>query len=208
MLRNDQHLHRTLLLPCFVTLVLSLPPLPTVVSADTLELSMSPYGRDCQMINDSGPGLRTVYVNHVFTFGARGARFRLSLDPGATLTYVSETHVYATTTGNTQDGISMCYGACVEGGMVAAVTYMYLGSSVNRPRLRIVPHPDAETVDVIDCYEIPQAASVLDMFVVAPGQGCGCPTSQTFPGAARFFDCLPLPIENKTWGGVKALYRI
>lgn len=191
---------------CFV-LVFCLIFLSTVVRADTIELSMSPYGRDCQMINDSGPGLRTVYVNHVYTFGSRGARFKLSLDPGATLMYVSETHAYSMTVGNTQDGISICYGACVVGGMIASVTYMYLGSTVNCPRLRVVPHPDAETVDVIDCYGVPQVASVSDMFVVAPGQGCGCPISRTIPGAAGFFDCTPLPIESKTWGGIKALYR-
>jgi len=183
---------------------------PSSVSAqfDTIELSVNEFGQECQMINDSGPGLRTVYVRHIFTPGSMGSRFRVSLDPGVTLTYISETHTFPMTLGDTQSGISICYGVCmVPLEVLVTITYMYYGSSVTCPRLRVLPHPDAETIEVINCLGTPEGARAQDMFVVAPNGACGCPTQTAFPGMPKTFTCTPVPVQSKTWGAVKALYR-
>ncbi len=52
--------------------------IPSSSNALRIELSMSPYGQDCQMGNDAGPGLRTVYVLHGGS-GMLGVRFKVSL---------------------------------------------------------------------------------------------------------------------------------
>lgn len=175
--------------------------------AHTIEVSASQYGYECQLGNDQGPGLRSVYVIHAFNAGAFASRFRVSLGSGATMSYVSETHAFATTLGDTQSGMTVCYGACVENTLVATMTYMSYASDDNCSKVLVLPHPSAETVEIIDCYGVPRVATVRDLNILAPGGICGCPTAHGFPGTAQYFDCVPLPVENKTWGAVKALFR-
>jgi hypothetical protein len=176
-------------------------------TAHTIALSMSQYSpSECQMGNDSGPGLRTVYVHHI-TAGSFGSRFMVSADPGANLAFVSEDHPFAMTVGNTQDGITICYGTCTPYPVVVAITYMSLGPTQNCSRISVVPHPGAEVIGSINCYGDPEPVSSDGIYVVAPGDACGCPSSQTFLGTPTVFGCSPVPVETSTWGHVKALYR-
>lgn len=177
--------------------------------ADTIVVSTSPFGGDCSMDNTSGPGLRTVYVHHQHT-GSFGTRLRVALDAGVTMNYISETHPFPMTVGNTQDGLTVCYGACLppaSSGPVAVITYMYLGQTSSCPSLRVVPHPDAETVEVIACDGTAESPVLRDLPIPPPNESCGCGSQYQLVGVPHIFDCTPLPVENKTWGAIKALYR-
>ena len=176
---------------------------------DTIEVSFSAFQQECQLANDTGPGIRTVYVRHTFSPGSLASRFRITLDPGVEMTYLSEAHPFPMTIGNTQDGISVCYGGCTESGafVVATITYMYQSSSVSCPRLRVAAHPDAETVEVVNCYGVPEVAWAQDMYVLTPGGICGCPDPHRSAGSPGAFACEPVLVEKHTWGAVKALYR-
>jgi hypothetical protein len=179
-----------------------------VTLVPTIQVSAEQFAYDCQLTNDSGPGLRTVYVRHEFNIGATASRFKLSLGPGVSMTYVSETHPFPMTAGNTQDGISVCYGECTPGPLVlVTVTYMFIGATSQCSRLNVVPHPLAQTVDVIGCLGIPETAAASDMYVLAPGAICGCPDSHAFAGNPQTFGCLPVAVETTTWGAIKALYK-
>ncbi len=180
------------------------------VRADQIVVSTDPWANDCEMNNTGGPGLRTVYVHHLFTVGSLGTRFRASLDAGVTMNYISETHPFPMTVGNTQDGLSVCYGACLpptSSGPVAVITYMYLGQTAGCPYLRVVPHPDAETVEVIECDGTPFFSYVKPLSIPPAGASCGCGSQYYILGVPHPFDCAPLPVESKTWGAIKALYR-
>jgi hypothetical protein len=176
--------------------------------ADTILVSANPFGGDCEMNNTSGPGLRTVYVYHQHA-GSLGTRLRVALDVGVTMNYISETHPFPMTVGNTQDGLSVCYGSCLppDGGPVAVITYMYLGQTFSCPSLRVVPHPDAETVEVITCDGKAESPSLEDLPIPPPNGSCGCGDRYQLVGVPHIFDCAPLPVESKTWGAIKALYR-
>lgn len=198
--------------PALVTLLLTASPAvatqPEGALVPTIEVSAEQFAYDCQLTNDTGPGIRTVYVRHEFNIGATASRFKLAMGPGATMTYISESHSLGMTAGNTQDGISVCYGACMPGALVVAtVTYMFNGSTANCSRLSVVPHPSAETVEVIGCTGVPEIASTSDLYVLAPGAICGCPSPQVFAGTPQSFDCSPVSTESVTWGAIKALYR-
>jgi hypothetical protein len=159
---------------------------------------------------DDGPGVKTLYVLHDFNPGATASRFKIQTGPGATWTYLSEVHHFATTQGNTQDGISICYGRCVGSGdqpLLVTINYMSYGTSSGCSRILVVPHPSAQTVEAIRCDMVPVQTFVGDL-VIETGGGCGCGKDpHTFPGTPQSFDCDPVPVATSTWGGIKALYR-
>jgi hypothetical protein len=175
-------------------------------AAYTIELSAAQFSSECNL--PSNPGLRTVYIRETFNLGSMATRFKLALATGATITYVSETHPY-TSVGNTQSGISICYGSCVSGSiLVATVTYMSTGTDQNCSQLLVVPHPNAETVEILTCDGIPTATFNRDLNLLSPGGvPCGCSPSHMFPGTPHQFDCMTIATKNSTWGSIKALYR-
>lgn len=150
--------------------------------------------------------MKTIYVQHSIFNGATGSRFRIENGPGATPTYVSEVHHFPQTMGDTQNGITVCYEGCIINTQVlVSITYMFHGTSDECSELRVVPHPDDETVEAMDCNYEPVADYVQD-FMLTSG-ACGCSFMHDFPGTPRSFGCAPLPAEQSTWGRVKALYR-
>jgi len=172
----------------------------------TIELSANEGIHDCSLYNE-GPKIGTVYVRLLFNIGATGARFRVAPSAGVTLSYLSETHPFAATLGNTQTGISICLGECVVGNAIlATISYMSFGTGPNCGLLSLVPHPDAETVEVLDCDGLPQSAWLIDISVPI-STPCGCPAPHILPGAPKTFNCAPLAVEASTWGAIKALYR-
>lgn len=172
----------------------------------TIETSALDYTYDCQLL--SVPGLRTIYVRESFNFGSTASRFKLALGPGSTWTYVSETHPFAATIGNMQTGISICYGSCIVGNvLIASVTYMSYGTDQNCSKVLVVPHPDAETVEIVKCDGTASVAYSRDLYIESSAGFCGCPDAHLMPGVAKHFDCTPVATASTTWGAIKALYR-
>lgn len=162
----------------------------------------------CEML-DNQPGLIAVTVHHHFTVGGLAARFRVVPGPGVTLVYVSETHHFANTIGNTQTGVEVCYGACAAPNDTPLITIYYLAFGTSSPcaELRVVPHPAAEAVEVINCAGTPVSAWARGIFL-NPSLLCSpCETATMFPGTPKYFSCEPLAMQASTWGAVKALYR-
>ncbi len=181
---------------------------PASAFEGSITLSGHEYIPVCYLY-DNGPGVKTLYVLHRFNTGSIASRFRIQTGPGATLTYLSEVHHFATTQGNTQDGITICYGRCVVGAdqeLLVTISYMSYGTSSNCSKVLVVPHPSAQTVEAIRCDMVPVATFVGDLFVEGTS-GCGCPGAHGFPGTPQSFDCRPVPAATSTWGGIKALYR-
>jgi hypothetical protein len=178
------------------------------VPTPTIEASAEEFQYTCQLANDSGPGVRTIYIRHNFNIGATGSRFKIVLGSGATMTYLSETHPIALTVGDVQSGITFCYGTCTQDVvLLATVNYMSYATDENCSEVLVAPHPDAETVEVMGCDGSPMAAWVRDLNLLAPHGICGCPQPHIFAGTAYAFNCNALSTEQSTWGAVKALYR-
>jgi len=175
--------------------------------ADIIKLSESDVLGDCVRIDT--PGQTTIYVLHSITGGATGCRFRIQAGPGMTMTYVSETHDFPMTIGDTQTGMTVCYNTCLPGPLyrMAAITYMAYGTSACA-ELRIVPHPGSESVEERDCNFQTNGGVLVQNLKVATNPDClTCPPVFSYPGPGIPFDCSPLPVEESTWGRIKALYR-
>lgn len=160
-------------------------------------------------LGDFGPGVKTLHVLHLFDLGGSTAvRFKIETGPGATLTYLSEVHHFASTEGNTQDGITICYESCGEGTNqpLVSISYMSYGTSSDCSRMLVVPHPAAQTVDAVGCDGIPMWLFAGDL-VIERTTSCGCGDAHSFPGTPELIDCNPVPVASSTWGAIKALYR-
>ena len=181
---------------------------PSVVKAQiesSIAISGSPNYPLCE-INDISPGVRTLYVIHRYNAGVIASRFKIQSGPGITMSYMSETHYFPFTIGNTQEGISVCYGPCELGEkLIASITYMAYGTTSPCSQILVVPHPSAQTVEAIRCDGIPTRTYVEDL-AVSHNSGCGCPSTHGFQGTAQVFTCQPVPVANTTWGAIKSLF--
>ena len=170
-----------------------------------ITLSSQPSEVVCGFFNNL-PGVRTVYALHTLNPGATASRFRIEQGGGMTMTYLSESHPFPATVGDVVSGVSICYGgACLIGNQVLlSVTYMAYGTSSHCSQLHVAAHPDAETVEAMDCGENSVRTFVEDLYNLVD---CGCPDARVIAGASQTFDCMPVPVSAKTWGGIKALYQ-
>jgi len=156
----------------------------------------------CLMFDET-PGVRTVYVYHHLGQG-RGVRFRVVAGPGVTMTYLSETHYYPTL-GDTQNGITVCYQQCIGGPLVATIQYMAYGTSSINTRINVVPHPETNAVEVMNCDGTISGVPVQPLSVNPEG-GCLPPVWYGQPTSPQDF-CQALPVQKTTWGSIKALYE-
>lgn len=166
------------------------------------------FAGPCYMF-DNQPGILTINVYHALGYGL-ASRFRVEADPGATMVYVGETHHFAATLGNSQTGVQICYGECMlpETSPLITINYVTFGTSSNCASIRIVPHPDAEVVEVTGCDGVPKNVFGGAFFINRDIFCYSCEDIATrFDGAPEAFSCEPLPIAATTWGAIKALYR-
>jgi len=189
-----------------LVIVLQRPPNAMAQIESSIAISGSPDFPLCN-VSDVTPGTRTLYIIHRFNPGMNAVRFKIQAGPGVTMTYVSETHYFASTIGNTQSGISVCYGTCTLGNqLIASVTYTTYGTSSGCSKMLVVPHPSAQTVEAIKCNGVATRTYVEEL-VIEHNSGCGCPDTHGFLGTAQVFGCQPVPVASTTWGAIKALYR-
>jgi hypothetical protein len=137
-----------------------------------------------------------VYVVHQNTPGATGCRFKLKASMSLSWFYWGETSPYAVT-GNTQTGITVNYGACLASDiLVTTVLYLKDSQSGRCATIRAVPDPAAPsgTIEVYDCSGNTLVGGSQPL-VINPG-GWDC-----------WVWCSTIPVEESTWGRVKALYE-
>jgi hypothetical protein len=152
-------------------------------------------------IDDRSPNVVVVYVVHrqIMT-GVKGSRFTVEGE-GTFLTHLYENPVgdpiYIQ--GDIVDGYTVSYGECRTGGLaIIEIGYFGQGMSEICSRLRVVAAPTAATgqVEVFDCNDdvFPVSGYVA---IVNSTAECWC--SDPY--------CRPVPVEDSTWGTIKALYR-
>jgi len=147
----------------------------------------------CQLFPVPGYNV-IVYVVHETSSGASGANFTIK-NVGATgLTYLSEAPAW-TYDGNTQHGIKLTYGGCTSGQFsVVVMFYLNLSSSPPCSYLELAPHPASSSgrIEGIDCLDN-EVYPIGGRLTINPDGNCPC-------GAI-------VPIEEKTWGYIKSLYK-
>lgn len=199
--RNAWSLSRVLLMP-LALMVAATPAFGQYEGVLTIK------AEDICSMFDQTVGMRTIRVIQRLNPGSVASRFKVVIDPGVTMTYVSETYdPTISVVGNARDGITLCYGSCRVGDvLLVSMNYLAFGTSASCSQFRIVPHPDSHTVEAIRCDNEPVGTYVQDLYVVGPGGGCGCPSGHVFLGSPQTFGCGPVPARTTTWGAIKAFY--
>ena len=160
---------------------------------------------DCNINMPAAPGIFSVYVAHT-NFGASALQFAVDYTglTNAGLMFLSETVTPPFLfIGTAATGISIAYGSCQGGAAMTVLTLSFFYQLVDPPDctyLSILPDPnfvDNEgnaypAIASVECvtgdFLFPTGGQAIAMPV--PGQ-CECNT----------------PVEESTWGGVKALYQ-
>jgi hypothetical protein len=168
---------------------------------------VSQFGGDYPWtMKDDSPGVRTVYV--VFeSFGFIAVWFRIASGPGVTMVYLSETPGPGTIVGDTQSGMTVCFGSCADGiHLLATINYLAYGTSSPCSKLSVVPHPAVQSVGALTCESQPSWVDTQDLALQNANGTCIC-TRRTELGPTDVLGCNALPIRSSTWGAVKSLYR-
>jgi hypothetical protein len=179
-----------LLLPAIVTLAgpAAANPLPWT----QIGLYGDPAGT-VNVVYDTGPGpieifvVQTVYIEPAVS----EARFMAPAPACFTATYLGDTNIYPTV-GNSQAGAWISYGPCLTGSvLVMTIQYYGQGTSSQCCWYDLQPYPGSSYVESQMCGGSDWLWTHGEGIYVStdPAENCGT------------------PVEQSTWGRVKAMYR-
>ena len=144
-------------------------------------------------ITDMG-SLVTVHLAHVYTDGSTASQFKLDIGTTGWM-HLGDNIVFPTKIGTSITGLSVGYGSCLSGAVVYIGGVNFFGTNAAPcTYIRIVGDPTAPTgeIEAVDC-NIPQNKifPTGGTAIVNPTMDCEC----------------NVPVNDSTWGGIKALYQ-
>jgi hypothetical protein len=145
-------------------------------------------------INAPDSGLLQVFIYHTNVItGVTASAF--SIDHPATFIFLGEISPFTLKSGNSETGVSFAYEQCKTGTfLLLTVTYSLGGPTPACELMTIVGDPNQTTggVEFSDCEPFPNRTSweQAGQARVNPDLTCMC----------------SVPVEETTWGGIKALY--
>jgi hypothetical protein len=172
-----------------------------IAHADDITTYADVAGTSCALTNvPVGPPGFSVYVIHKFNGGAGAAQFKVNDTTGFFAT--SQTTIAGLALGAWNIDWSIAYGAaCLTGDLhIATLNFLYFGGTTFtcQNSLETMPAPTSPVpgeIAIVNCAGGFEAATggVLNF---GPGSDACDPTF-----------CGVNPVAEKTWGGIKALYR-
>lgn len=179
-----------------IVMALVLIAIPAAGQGGFLGIYSDEIGENCT-IADTEFGQLKVYVVHMESPGATAVEFAVDFSGVPELLRTEDTTIVGfVTLGNSLDGVSIGYGACLTSPVtVLELNFIGQGNSAPCSELRLLPHPDnGQSIQMVDC----------DVNLV-PIEGRGLFVNPT----DDCDDCTLVPVatEIDTWGSLKSLYR-
>lgn len=138
-------------------------------------------------------GLFYVTAVHELHPGATASQFKFQ-NNGTTMIYLADTNYFSLVIGNTQAGVAVSYGGCLNGQiMVVTALYNGIGTSPACSSIEVVPDPAAPSgnIEAVDC----NTTKVFPNGSLLTIKGdLSCPCGEI------------VPVEETNWGRVKSLY--
>ena len=154
----------------------------------TIDIFSDPQLTDC---NITAVGQFTVYIGHTNSTGATASAFRI--DHPSTYFFLGEQQAQGLMIGNSETGVGLSYNTCLSGSFLI-LTINYLDQGTGTCELMTVlgdqTHVSGQ-VAVVDCNETARRYDQAGQARVNPDGSCQC----------------AIPVEETTWGGIKALYQ-
>ena len=183
---------RNVTILALIGLALSAVP---VAAFDRIELYSDPAMSNCNL-DDNGVGPKSVYMAHNAPAGATASQFQVPTPAcwiGAT--FVASTPAPGfSAVGDASSDILISYGACWGGSfLIGTISYFSMGLATACCSIRITKAPTAplDGIVTVDCASTPHVISAPFQILINPDQTCLCSN----------------PVQDATWGGIKALYR-
>jgi len=142
------------------------------------------------------PGLITVYLGATLgSDGSTGSVFKVEQDLTVPLSYIATSSTYLII-GDPRTNLSIVYGSCLQSAnpvLIANISYIGSGTSAACGLLSIVPADGiiSGMVELVTCDSYREVFAQLGQARVNADGTCDC----------------QVPVQTKTWGGVKALYN-
>jgi hypothetical protein len=159
--------------------------------AGSIGLFADPGGTACTF-TDTG-SLVQVYYFHLNVPGATASQWRLDLG-GLPWVHLGDTMNFPTVIGTSIGGISIGYGGCFPAPIALGVSNFFGSVAPTCSMISIVADPASLSGEI-------------------EGVDCGTPALKVFPtGGSGYVNAdasceCNIPVEETTWGGVKALYQ-
>jgi hypothetical protein len=176
--------------------------LPNPSQSGKIALSGTPDGSDCSVI-DTGPGVIQVHIVITDIDNVAGVQFWAPTPECWTGAVWMEDNIpYPTFIGDTQNdfwGLTIGLGDCLNSPIyLGSMSFLTQGQGApccDYPILKANNdgYPEIEGPIIAVCPEPLQVAGVTVDAIINPEPECACQ--------------LPVPVQETTWGAVKALYR-
>ncbi|MFH1754817.1 MAG: hypothetical protein ABIA59_03860 [Candidatus Latescibacterota bacterium] len=189
---------RALLLSVCLLVVASM----AFAQAGSIGVFADPAGASCNL-TDTAPGLKLVYVVHVYSPGATASQFRVTADAGMLMTYLAEavTAPYikiGTCAGPAGTGCAIAYGSCVASPNMV-LTVQYFASGLTTPCAMFHVLPDISTIPPKTSVLVTNCAVPTPALLIATGGEAYVNNNGSCP--------CNVPVEETSWGQIKSLYQ-
>lgn len=162
---------------------------------DAVMLYTDQIGTSCDLV--TAAGLIEIFAVHDFVAGATASQFALNDLSGMTFLSGSALHAVAVLALDPRDGSAVTYDGGCAAGPIAVMKYSYLGSGAEPAcgTITVVEDPVtiSGTIEGVDCAFNPTTPNGSVMTINGDGS-CACGELGT-------------PVEETSWGKVKALYN-
>jgi hypothetical protein len=161
-------------------------------SGGTIAVFSDLAGTDCN-IEVSASSIFVVYFFHIWHQGVRGVEFSAPIPPCLGVVHIGENSDFAKI-GDTLSGVVIQYGECLPA-PINSLRVTYFANTLTEnccywPALAAPDEPSGE-IRVLDC-ESNVVYGTGGRAIANPDGTCMCN--------------FPVPVEQTTWGGIKALY--
>jgi hypothetical protein len=147
----------------------------------------NPGFSDCNLEDVGPPGLCSVYL---VQGGTSGISSQMMVEDNSGLTSTGVVVHTLLSIGNVFTGVDFSYGACLSPPiLLATLNYFCQGTAAPCSNIRVVPHPQTGVIIAVTCA--PVAVDLTPMHLTINGDS-SCPCG--------------VPVEESSWGQIKALY--
>jgi len=157
----------------------------------TIGIFADPAGMNCNL-PDPGPQLTMYYIVHVGTTGAAGVTYSAPKPTCSTAMWLSDANKFSYTVGSSHYGVTVYYDTACRVGSIHVQTIVYItdGLTPNCCNYPVLPNPMEGRLAAVTCDFETWVPITGGIGIVNAGPTCNC----------------DVPLDETTWGNVKALY--
>jgi hypothetical protein len=142
---------------------------------------------NCYVVDDGE--VLSVHMLHVLTDGAKAVQFKLDVSATGWI-HLGDNWDFELILGSSVEGVAIAYTECLSGSIYLGKAVFVGSNAAACTEISTVPDPPYEIIKAVSCLDEPMIPTGGRALVNADGT-CQC----------------TVPVQNTTWGGIKAMYQ-